>query len=73
MGKRKRYTPEEKVSILREVVEDGKAVSAVANNHDLSPSLIFGNVLELLEQTYSPKKPDVYSKGDNNFVHKLCF
>jgi hypothetical protein len=30
MGSRKRYTPEEKVKILREIVEDGKTVSAVA-------------------------------------------
>jgi 2C-methyl-D-erythritol 2,4-cyclodiphosphate synthase len=34
---------------------------------------IIGNVLELLKQTYSPKEPDVYSKGDNNFVHLFCF
>jgi transposase-like protein len=27
MDKRKRYTPEEKVRILREVLEDGKTIS----------------------------------------------
>ncbi|MDR2094124.1 MAG: transposase [Treponema sp.] len=40
MEKRKRYTPEEKVLVLREVVEDGKAVSTVANEHELNPKLI---------------------------------
>ena len=30
MGKRKRYTAEEKINILREVLEDGKSISQVA-------------------------------------------
>jgi transposase-like protein len=30
MGKRKRYTAEEKVRILREVLEDGKSISQAA-------------------------------------------
>jgi hypothetical protein len=29
----------------------------------------FGHVLKLLEQTYPPKKPDIYCKGNNYFVH----
>ncbi|MDR1248869.1 MAG: transposase, partial [Treponema sp.] len=33
MGKRKRYTGEEKVKILREVLEDGKPVSQVAEEY----------------------------------------
>jgi hypothetical protein len=32
-----------------------------------------GGVLELLEQTYSSKKPDVYSKGDNYLTRLFCF
>ncbi|MDR2658976.1 MAG: hypothetical protein LBC27_03170 [Spirochaetaceae bacterium] len=32
-----------------------------------------GGVLELLEQAYSSKKPDVYSKGDNYFTRLFCF
>jgi transposase-like protein len=39
MGRRKRYTPEEKVKILREIVEDGKTVSTVAEGYDLLPLL----------------------------------
>ncbi|MDR2093989.1 MAG: transposase [Treponema sp.] len=41
MGKRKRYTPAEKVQILREIVEDGKPVSTVAENYGLHPNNIF--------------------------------
>jgi len=36
MGKRKRYTAEEKVKILREIQEDGKTVSQAA---DVVPTL----------------------------------
>jgi transposase-like protein len=32
MGRRKRYTAEEKVKILREVLEDGKQISRVARD-----------------------------------------
>jgi hypothetical protein len=32
-----------------------------------------GNALELLRQTYSPKKPDVYGKSDSNLAHLCCF
>jgi transposase-like protein len=41
MGKRKRYTAEEKVKILREVIEDGKQVSQVAEQYGLHPNNIF--------------------------------
>ena len=41
MGKRKRYTAEEKVKILREVLEDGKQISQVAEKYGLSPNNIF--------------------------------
>jgi hypothetical protein len=32
-----------------------------------------GNALELLYQTYAPKKPDIYNKGDSNLAHLFCF
>ncbi|MDR1411023.1 MAG: ATP-binding cassette domain-containing protein [Spirochaetaceae bacterium] len=31
------------------------------------------SVLKLLEQTYSPKKPDIYCQSDNDLVHLFCF
>jgi transposase-like protein len=57
MGKRKRYTPEEKVSILREVVEDGNAVSTVANNYEMSPNLLLNwrkQMVENAQETFTP-------------------
>ena len=41
MGRRKRYTAEEKVKILREVLEEGKQISQVAEKYGLSPNNIF--------------------------------
>ncbi|MDR2094010.1 MAG: transposase [Treponema sp.] len=48
LEKRKRYTPEEKILVLREVVEDGKAVSTVANEHELNPNVILYRPVLLL-------------------------
>jgi hypothetical protein len=31
-----------------------------------------GDVLKLLYQTHSPKRPNVYCKGDNDLMHPLC-
>jgi hypothetical protein len=33
----------------------------------------FGGVLKSLKQAYSPKKPDIYCQGYNDFVHLFCF
>jgi transposase-like protein len=41
MDKRKRYTAEEKIKILREVLDDGGSISAVAEKYGLSPNNIF--------------------------------
>ena len=41
MGKRKRYTAEEKIKILREVLEDGKPISEVAEGYGLHPKEAF--------------------------------
>jgi transposase-like protein len=43
MDGRKRYTAEEKVKILREVLEDGKGVSAVAETYGQHPNIIRGS------------------------------
>jgi len=41
MGIRKRYTAEDKIKILREVLEDGKSISQVSEKYGLSPNHIF--------------------------------
>jgi transposase-like protein len=74
MGKRKRYTAEEKVKILREVLEDGKQISQVAEQYGLSPNNIFKWRKQLFEeglQTFQVKRPDITGKADERKITAL--
>jgi transposase-like protein len=74
MGKRKRHAPEEKVSILREVVEDGKGVSAAANNHELSPNLILNwrkQMVENARETFAIKRTDISGSAQDRRIKEL--
>jgi transposase-like protein len=67
MEERKRYTPEDKVAVLREVLEDGKAVSAVAEEHSLHPNNILNWKKQLFEnaaQVFTRKRPDISAKAE---------
>jgi transposase-like protein len=64
--KRTRYTPEEKVKILREVVEEGKSISSVAEVHRVHPNLIMNWRKQLFEnalQTFEIKRPEISEKA----------
>jgi hypothetical protein len=52
---------------------DGPTVSFYIKPADGFQLPEIGNALELLYQTHSPKKPDVYGKSGNNLVHLCCF
>lgn len=74
MGKRKRYTPEEKVSILREVLEDGKSMSGVATEHSVHPNMLLNWRKQLFEgatETFSVKRPDVSEKAAERRTKEL--
>jgi len=74
MGKRKRYTPEEKSKILREVLEDGKTISDVAQKYEIHPNCIFNWRKQLLEegqQTFQIKRPDISKKADARKIAML--
>ena len=74
MGRRKRYTAEEKVKILREVLEDGKQISQVAEKHGLSPNNIFKWRKQLFEeglQSFQIKRPDISGKADERKITAL--
>ncbi len=74
MGKRKRYTAEEKVKILREVLEDGKQISQVAEKYGLSPNNIFKWRKQLFEdglQTFQIKRADISGKADERKITVL--
>jgi transposase-like protein len=74
MGKRKRYTAEEKVKILREVLEDGKSISQVAEQYGLHPNNIFTWRKQLFEggvQTFQIKRADISGKSEERKITAL--
>jgi transposase-like protein len=75
MGKRERFTPEEKVKILREIVEDGKPVSAVAEEgYGLHPNNIFNWQKQLFEgalRIFEIKRQDVTAKTEGRKAAEL--
>jgi transposase-like protein len=74
MGSRKRYTPEEKVKILREIVEDGKTVSTVAEGYGLHPNNIFNWRKQLFEgapRIFEITRQDVTAKAEGRKAAEL--
>jgi transposase-like protein len=74
MDKRKRYTAEEKMKILRDVLEDGKQVSVVAEAYGVHPNLIFNWRKQLFEggaQLFEIKRGDITAKAEDRKVAAL--
>ena len=74
MDKRKRYTAEEKMKILREVLEDGKPVSDVAEANGIHPNLIFNWRKQLFEagaRLFEIKREDISAKAEDRKVAAL--
>ena len=74
MGKRKRYTAEEKIKILREVLEEGKPISQVADHYGLHPNNIFNWRKQLFEggiQTFQVKRTDISAKAEDRKIAAL--
>jgi transposase len=74
MGKRKRYTAEEKVMILRELLEEGKTISQIAERHGLSPNNIFKWRKQLFEegmQAFQIKRTDISGKAEERKITAL--
>ena len=66
MGRRKRYTSEEKIKILREVLEDGKSISSVAEAYGVHPNQIMNwrkQLFEGGEQVFQIKRSDISEKA----------
>jgi putative transposase len=74
MGKRKRYTAEEKVKILREVLEDGKPVSQAAEQYGIHPNNVMKWRKQLIEQgvqIFQIKRTDISGKAEERNVAAL--
>jgi len=74
MGKRKRYTAEEKIKILREVIEDGKSISQTAEKYGVHPNNVISWRKQLMEggvQTFQIKRADISNKAEERKVAAL--
>jgi transposase-like protein len=74
MDKRKRYTAEEKMKILRDFLEDGKQVSEVAEAYGIHPNLIFNWRKQLFKggaQLFEIKRGDITAKAEDRKVAAL--
>jgi len=74
MGKRKRYTAEEKIKILREVLEDGKSISQTADCYGLHPNNIFKWRKQLFEggvHAFQIKRDDISGKAEERKITAL--
>ena len=72
--KRKRYTSEEKIKILREVIEEGKPISGVAEAYNVHPNLILNWRKQLFEnsvQTFEIKRTDITEKAKERRTKEL--
>jgi len=66
MGERKRYTAEEKIKILRELQEDGKSISQVAEEYGIHPNNIFKwrkRHLEMGVKGFQTSRNDISNKA----------
>jgi transposase-like protein len=74
MSKRKRYTAEQKMNILREVLEDGKPISQVAELHGVHPNNILNWRKQLFEggmEIFKLKRDDISNKADERKISSL--
>jgi transposase len=74
MSKRKRYTAEEKMKILREVIEDGKPISLVAETNGVHPNNILSWRKLLFEggvRTFQIKRSDISGKAEERKISVL--
>jgi transposase len=74
VGKRKRYTAEEKIQILREILEEGKPISQVADRYGLHPNNIFNWRKQLFEggiQIFQIKRADISVKAEERKIAAL--
>ena len=74
MSRRKRCTAEEKMQILREILEDGKSISQTAEKYGVHPNNVMNWRKQLIEggaQTFQIKRTDISGKAEERKVAAL--
>jgi transposase-like protein len=67
MDKRKQYTGVQKAQMLREVIEEGKSLSEVAEANQVHPNMMFKwrkRLLEAAPEIFEAKRPDISGKAE---------
>ena len=74
MAERKRYSAEEKSAIVLEILQDGKKVSDVAEEHGIHPNQIMlwkKQVLENMAELFKTERKDITAKKEQREISEL--
>ena len=74
MSRRKRYTAEEKIKILRAIQEEGKSVSQIADEYGIHPNNIFNwrkQHLEMGIHGFKTTRKDISGKAKDRKISAL--
>jgi len=74
MAERKHYSAEEKASIVLEVIQDGKKISEVAEEHQIHPNQILSwkkQVLENMAVLFRTERRDISEKKDRREIAEM--
>ena len=74
MAERKRYSAEEKSAIVLEILQEGKKVSEVAEEHGISPNQILlwkKQALENMAELFRIERRDITAKKEQHEITEL--
>lgn len=74
MGEKKRYTSEQKVEILMELLKKGKKVSDIAESYSVHPTMILRWEKQLFEgavETFAITRKDTTEKAKSRKIEEL--
>ncbi len=74
MAERKRYSAEEKSAIVLEILQEGKNVSEVAEEHGISPNQILlwkKQALENMAELFRIERRDITAKKNQREISEL--
>ena len=74
MAERKHYTAEEKAAIVLEVIQDGKKISEVAEEHQIHPNQIMNwrkQALESMAELFKTERKDITAKKEKREISEM--
>lgn len=74
MAERKHYTAEEKAAIVLEVIQDGKKISEVAEEHQIHPNQIMNwrkQALETMAELFKTELKDITAKKEKREISEM--